>query len=207
MNFNIFAINCCQYKKNHILIFWKFCDTLLSEQRLQMENLWIEYLPRDTIVKRGAGSSPLSHKICIFFVFVFVFIFVFVFCVFICFVFFCVFCFLYSVFELNRIFAERYNCRKRGQVFSPFTQNFPIFQFTIYTQHCLSFPQNAISPNIVGKYCCEGAKPTPTPFPLKILTSNFGQTLNLYCLGHNNMEMDGTVSANCSAMEEYILAA
>ena len=136
-----------------------------------MENLWIEYLPRDTIVKRGAGSSPLSHKICIFFfVFVFVvFIFVFVFCIFICFVFVFVFCFLYSVFELNRIFAVRYNCRKRGQVFSPFTQNFPIFQFTIYTQHCLSFPQNAISPNIVGKYCCEGAKPTPPPSPSKYL--------------------------------------
>ena len=106
-----------------------FCDTLLSEQRLQMENLWIEYLLRDTIVERGARSS--------------------------------------------------------------FTQNVPIFQFTIYTQHCLSFPRNLVENIVVKEW-------NPPPFPLKILTSNFGQTLNLYCLGHNNMEMDGMASPNCA---------
>ena len=82
---------------------------------------------------------------------------------------------------LNRIFAERYNCRKRRR--SPFTQNVPIFQFTIYTQLpivlvFLKMPFRQISSeNIVVK------GRNPPPFPLKILTSNFGQTVNLYCLG------------------------
>ena len=46
------------------MIFLKFYNTLLSEeQRLQMEKVWIEYLPRDTIVERGGrAGSPLSHK-------------------------------------------------------------------------------------------------------------------------------------------------
>ena len=65
---------------------------------------------------------------------------------------------------LNRIFAERYNCRKRRR--SPFTQNVPIFQFTIYTQLpivlvFLKMPFRQISlENIVVK----GRNP-PTPFP------------------------------------------
>ena len=82
---------------------------------------------------------------------------------------------------------------------SPFTQNVPIFQFTIYTLTPLSqFSSKCHFAKYRRKYCCEGAK--ATPLPLKILTSNFGQTLNLYCLGHNNMEMDGMGSPNCSVV-------
>ena len=115
-----------------------FCGTLLSGQRLQMEKLWIEYLLRDTIVERGAGSSFNVHK----------------------------------------------------------CSHFPIYNLH---SHCLRFPQ-------FGR---EGLKillwrsemPSQPPFPLKILTSNFGQTLNLYCLGHhNNMEMDGMAPPNCAAL-------
>ena len=121
---------------SYIDIFSKFCDTLLSEQRLQMENLWIEYLPRDTIVERGGrAGSPLSHKM------------------------------------------------------------FSNLQFTLIVLVFLKMPFHQISSeNIVVE------ERNPPPFPLKILTSNFGQTLNLYCLGHNNMEMDGMGSPNCSVV-------
>ena len=104
---------------------------------------------------------------------------------------------------LNRIFAERYNCRKRGPGrVSSFTQN--VFQFTIYT-HCLSFPQNAISPNIVRKYCCRG--PKPTPFPPQNTYKQFwsdGEFI-LFRAVHNNMEMDGMASLHYCSVMGYIL--
>ena len=102
---------------------------------------------------------------------------------------------------LNRIFAERYNCRKRRR--SPFTQNVPIFQFTIYTQLpivlvFLKMPFRQISlENIVVK----GRNP-PTPFPPQNTYKQFwsdGEFI-LFRAVHNNMEMDGMGSPNCSVV-------
>ena len=64
-----------------------FSDTLLSEQRLQMESLWIEYLVEIQLSKEGLGF----HRKC--------------------------------------------------------------FQFSIYTQHCLQFPQNAVPSPKEGLPC------------------------------------------------------
>ena len=87
------------------VFFWHFYITLLSEQRLQMEKVWIEYLLRDTIVERGEGGpGPLSHKMF------------------------------------------------------PFSN----LQFTL-SHHCLSFPQNAISPNIVENIVVKERKPPLSP--------------------------------------------
>ena len=102
---------------------------------------------------------------------------------------------------LNRIFAERYNCRKRRR--SPFTQNVPIFQFTIYTQLpivlvFLKMPFRQISlENIVVK----GRNP-PTPFPPQDTYKQFwsdGEFI-LFRAVHNNMEMDGMAPPNCAAL-------
>ena len=68
-------------------IFKIFGDTLLSEQRLQMESLWIEYLVEIQLSKEGLGF----HRKC--------------------------------------------------------------FQFSIYTQHCLQFPQNAVPSPKEGLPC------------------------------------------------------
>ena len=143
-----------------------FCGTLLSGQRLQMEKLWIEYLLRDTIVERGAGSSFNVHK-----------------------------CSHFPIYNLHSHCLRFPQFGREGLKILLWRSEMP----TQPPQNTQIQIQNtnakvARSENIVVK---ERSAP---PFPLKILTSNFGQTLNLYCLGHhNNMEMDGMAPPNCAA--------